>query len=88
MSRITEAPAAGSANAKRHRPNRTLIIVYLSLGGLAYAVLQSLVAPALSTCAGAAVLAVFAAIAAPSMRRRHEQALALGVSDFPDDVAE
>jgi len=32
-----------------HRPNSTLIVVYLALGGLSFAVLQSLVAPALST---------------------------------------
>ncbi|MCU1524898.1 MAG: transporter, partial [Microbacteriaceae bacterium] len=31
------------------RPNSTLIVIYLALGGLSFAVLQSLVAPALST---------------------------------------
>lgn len=35
--------------AQEHRPNSTLIIVYLALGGLSFAVLQSLVAPALAT---------------------------------------
>ena len=37
-------PAAGV-----HKPNSTLIVLYLALGGLSFAVLQSLVAPALST---------------------------------------
>jgi EmrB/QacA subfamily drug resistance transporter len=46
-STITE-PATGSTSAG-HRPNSTLIVIYLSLGGLSFAVLQSLVAPALST---------------------------------------
>lgn len=32
-----------------HRPNSAAIVLYLSLGGLSFAVLQSLVAPALST---------------------------------------
>ena len=36
-------------------------------------------------CAAVAVLAILAAIIAPSMRTRREQALALGVRDFPDD---
>jgi len=36
-------------------------------------------------CAAVAVLAILAAIIAPSMRKRREQALALGVRDFPDD---
>lgn len=36
----------------RRHVNGTLLVVYLSLGGLAFAVLQSLVAPALSTIAG------------------------------------
>ena len=36
-------------------------------------------------CAAVAVLAILAAIIAPSMRTRREQALALGVQDFPDD---
>ncbi len=35
-------------------------------------------------CAAVAVLAILAALVAPSMRKRHEQALALGVDDFPD----
>lgn len=33
----------------KKRPNTTMIVLYLSLGGLSFAVLQSLVAPALST---------------------------------------
>jgi len=36
-------------------------------------------------CAAVAVLAILAAIIAPPMRTRREQALALGVQDFPDD---
>src|SRR5690349_6877963 len=36
---------------QRPRVNSTLLVLYLSLGGLAFAVLQSLVAPALSTIA-------------------------------------
>jgi len=36
-------------------------------------------------CAAVAMLAILAAIIAPSMRTRREQALALGVQDFPDD---
>jgi EmrB/QacA subfamily drug resistance transporter len=50
MSHTIEGPATGSVPAVGgHRPNSTLIIIFLSLGGLSYAVLQSLVAPALST---------------------------------------
>jgi hypothetical protein len=33
-----------------------------------------------------AVLAVVAALIAPSMRKRREEALALGVDDFPDEI--
>jgi len=36
------------ASAGKH-PNNTLIVIYLALGGLSFAVLQSLVAPALAT---------------------------------------
>jgi EmrB/QacA subfamily drug resistance transporter len=43
MTQTIEAPGGA------RRPNSTLVVVYLSLGGLAYAVLQSLVAPALAT---------------------------------------
>ena len=43
----TAAPAA--PNAPSHRVHPTAIILYLSLGGLSFAVLQSLVAPALGT---------------------------------------
>src|ERR1043165_4107424 len=46
MTRTSEPPAA----TVRH-VNSTLLVVYLSLGGLAFAVLQSLVAPAMSTIA-------------------------------------
>ena len=46
---MSEATAA--VQAKR-RPNSLLIVIYLSLGGLSFSVLQSLVAPALSTIGG------------------------------------
>ncbi|GAA4663905.1 MFS transporter [Frondihabitans cladoniiphilus] len=50
MSHTLQEPATGSVPATSgHKPNTTLLVVYLALGGLAYAVLQSLVAPALST---------------------------------------
>jgi EmrB/QacA subfamily drug resistance transporter len=51
MSTTTASPRTGSTPtaAPGRRPNNTAIIVYLSLGGLSFAVLQSLVAPALST---------------------------------------
>ncbi|ROQ38692.1 EmrB/QacA subfamily drug resistance transporter [Frondihabitans sp. PhB188] len=52
MSDTLQEPTTGSIAAvehSEHKPNLTLVIVYLALGGLAYAVLQSLVAPALST---------------------------------------
>ncbi|WP_247676663.1 hypothetical protein, partial [Micromonospora sp. M51] len=39
-------------------------------------------------CAGVAVLAVFAALALPSARRRHEQAVAAGVDDLPPEPVE
>ena len=39
-------------------------------------------------CAGVGVLATLGALAAPSMRKRREQARAIGVEDFPDDAAE
>jgi EmrB/QacA subfamily drug resistance transporter len=52
MTHTTDREVAGAVPATgEHRPNTTLIVVYLSLGGLAYAVLQSLVAPALATIA-------------------------------------
>jgi hypothetical protein len=56
MTRIIEGSSkAGSATgvdrrAGRHA-NTTLLVLYLSLGGLSFAVLQSLVAPAMSTIA-------------------------------------
>jgi EmrB/QacA subfamily drug resistance transporter len=37
-------------------------------------------------CAGVGVLAIFAAIVAPSMKKRRQQALALGIDDFPDEA--
>jgi EmrB/QacA subfamily drug resistance transporter len=46
---IEEQSGAGPAAGVDRRANSTLLVLYLSLGGLAYAVLQSLVAPALST---------------------------------------
>ncbi|GAB3854379.1 MFS transporter [Dactylosporangium cerinum] len=46
MTRTIEPPVATSRHV-----NSTLLVVYLSLGGLAFAVLQSLVAPAMSTIA-------------------------------------
>ena len=36
-------------------------------------------------CAAVAVLAILAALAAPSMRSRREEALKVGVTDFPDE---
>ena len=52
MSQTSAVPATGASAAphsKGRRPNSTAIILFLSLGGLSYSVLQSLVAPALST---------------------------------------
>ncbi|QWT22662.1 MFS transporter [Subtercola sp. PAMC28395] len=50
MSHTIQATGAGSGHpASSRRPNSTLIVIYLSLGGLSFAVLQSLVAPALAT---------------------------------------
>ncbi len=49
MSTTIEKPVAGSAPAARNQRRTTLIVIYLALGGLAFASLQSLVAPALST---------------------------------------
>lgn len=46
MTRTLDPPVASSRHV-----NGTLLVVYLSLGGLAFAVLQSLVAPAMSTIA-------------------------------------
>jgi len=48
LTEIIELPRH-AARAAGRRPNSTLVVLYLSLGGLAFAVLQSLVAPALST---------------------------------------
>jgi EmrB/QacA subfamily drug resistance transporter len=39
-------------------------------------------------CAGVAVLSVLAALAVPSARRRHEEAVAAGVDDLPPEPAE
>jgi len=50
MTQTIEEPAdTGSAPGAGGRANSTMLVLYLSLGGLAFAVLQSLVAPALST---------------------------------------
>ncbi|WP_349865905.1 MFS transporter [Leifsonia sp. WHRI 6310E] len=52
MSHTIDEPATGSVPAVAASPAKrrtTLIVVYLALGGLAFSVLQSLVAPALST---------------------------------------
>ena len=51
MSNTLETSRSGSPGpaADGHRPHSTAIVLYLSLGGLSFAVLQSLVAPALST---------------------------------------
>lgn len=51
MSTATASPRTGSTptTTPERRPNATAIVVFLSLGGLSFAVLQSLVAPALST---------------------------------------
>ena len=49
MTRTIESPSETAHGHREQRPNSTLIIVYLALGGLSFAVLQSLVAPALST---------------------------------------
>ena len=50
MSRTIERPATGPIpKAAARRPNSALITFYLALGGLSFAVLQSLVAPALPT---------------------------------------
>jgi len=46
MTQTLEQTAKAGAG---RRPNSTLLVLYLSLGGLAFAVLQSLVAPALGT---------------------------------------
>ncbi|RSM74155.1 MFS transporter [Actinoplanes sp. ATCC 53533] len=46
---ISEPRDAGSASDSGRGTGSTLLVLYLSLGGLAFAVLQSLVAPALST---------------------------------------
>src|SRR3954447_22479307 len=46
---IHEPADAGPVPGDGRRVNGTLLVLYLSLGGLAFAVLQSLVAPALST---------------------------------------
>jgi len=46
---IEERIGTDSATGTDRRANSTLLVLYLSLGGLAFAVLQSLVAPALST---------------------------------------
>ncbi|WP_343320593.1 MFS transporter (plasmid) [Arthrobacter sp. TMP15] len=49
MSTTIKMPEAVSEPTTRHKRRTTLIVIYLALGGLAFAALQSLVAPALST---------------------------------------
>ena len=44
-------PAAAPAGRSGRHGNPTLVVLFLSLGGLSFAVLQSLVAPALPTIA-------------------------------------
>lgn len=46
------APVAPPAAGTKRRPNGILIVLYLALGGVSFAVLQSLVAPALATIGG------------------------------------
>jgi EmrB/QacA subfamily drug resistance transporter len=46
---IANSHAGSGSTTGRRRPNATLIVIYLALGGLSFAVLQSLVAPALTT---------------------------------------
>ncbi|MFI5937042.1 MFS transporter [Actinoplanes sp. NPDC051494] len=50
MTQTLEGPSGPDASVVR-RANSTMVVLCLSLGGLAFAVLQSLVAPALSTIA-------------------------------------
>jgi EmrB/QacA subfamily drug resistance transporter len=48
-------PAPGASTTTQHaprRPKNALIVLYLALGGVSFAVLQSLVAPALATIGG------------------------------------
>ena len=49
MTQTSTRPSLAKADSHSRRPNSVLIVLYLSLGGLSFAVLQSLVAPALST---------------------------------------
>jgi EmrB/QacA subfamily drug resistance transporter len=49
MTQLIEAGSGVAHDSEHRRPNSTLIIIYLALGGLSFAVLQSLVAPALAT---------------------------------------
>ena len=52
MTETLSAPASATPaphTTGKRRPNNTLIVIYLALGGLSFAVLQSLVAPALAT---------------------------------------
>jgi len=49
MPHTLETPPTAPGAAAEHPRNPTAIVLYLSLGGLAFAVLQSLVAPALGT---------------------------------------
>jgi EmrB/QacA subfamily drug resistance transporter len=49
MSRTIDEPTTDSAHAAERPRSTTALVIFLSLGGLSFAVLQSLVAPALST---------------------------------------
>ncbi|HEY4270260.1 MAG TPA: MFS transporter [Galbitalea sp.] len=49
MSRTIDEPTTGSAHIAERPRSTTALVIFLSLGGLSFAVLQSLVAPALST---------------------------------------
>jgi len=52
MTQTLGEPTTGSIpQTSAHKPNTTFLVVWLALAGLAFAVLQSLVAPALSTIA-------------------------------------
>jgi EmrB/QacA subfamily drug resistance transporter len=52
MTQTLGEPTTGSIpQTSAHKPNTTMLVVYLALAGLSFAVLQSLVAPALSTIA-------------------------------------
>lgn len=49
QSTVSSPPSRRTEGAGRRQPSHGLLVLYLSLGGLSFAVLQSLVAPALAT---------------------------------------